>query len=165
MDLLQPNPGLQVWTALTFILLYIVLGKYVWKPLSAALNERERKIRESLDAADEAKKHADESLAKQEEILNQARQEAQGLIAQGKKTAEAVREELITKARSDADTLVDRAKKEIVQEREKALDDLRKLAVDLSITATQKVIGKALSDKDHEDLVGQSLQELGELKN
>ena len=165
MDLLNPNEGLMVWTAVTFFILYIILAKTAWNPLSTALNERERRIRESLEKAEDVQKQADESLAKQKEILDQARQEAQELLAKGKKTAESVRQELIEKAQKEADTLLDRAKKEITQEREKAVDELRTLAVDLSINATQKVIGKALSEKDHENLISQSLTELGENKN
>lgn len=163
MDLLSPNFGLMFWTSITFLLLYVILYRFAWGPLRAALDERERKIKESLDKAELAQAKADESLKKQEEIIRQAREEAQALIEKGKRTAEALREEIVSKARQEADTLLQRAKSEITLERQKAVDEIRRLAVELSIAATTKAIGKALTREDHEALILQSMQELGEM--
>lgn len=163
MDLLQPNTGLMFWTLVTFGLLYFFLYKLAWKPLSQALEKRENTIRDSLERAEQAQKKADESLKKYEALLNEARKEAQELIAKSKKTAENMREEAMSKAREDAEKLLERAKNEINVEREKAVDEVKKLAVELSIIATKKAIGKSLTEKDHHELIGQSLKEMGDL--
>ncbi|HHL71514.1 MAG TPA: ATP synthase F0 subunit B [Bacteroidetes bacterium] len=163
MELLTPNTGLMFWTVVTFLVLLLVLRKTAWGPLLRVLDEREQRIRESLEKAEIAQKQADEAISKQEELLAKAREEAQEIIARSKNMAEALKGDIVSKARAEADNLLDRAKREIALEREKAVDELRRLAVDLSITATKKVIGKALTEKDHEKIVSESLQEMGDL--
>lgn len=163
MDLLTPDTGLMFWTVITFAILYIVLGRFVWKPVGEVLDEREARLKDSLEKAETAQKNAEEALKKNEEMIAQARQEVQELIAKGKKTADSMREEIIANAKNEAATLIERAGKEIKLEQEKALDEIRKLAVELSISATTKVIGKVLSEKEHQQLVSQSFKDLGEL--
>lgn len=163
MDLLTPNTGLMFWTAITFFLLYAILYRFAWGPLREALDERERKIKESLEQAEIAQAKAEQSLQKQEEIIKKAREEAQALVEKSKKTAETMREEMIKKARQEADGLLERAKNDISLEREKAITEIKRLSVELSIAATTKAIGKALSPKDHEDLILQSMQEMGDV--
>ncbi|KAA3657275.1 MAG: ATP synthase F0 subunit B [Calditrichaeota bacterium] len=163
MDLLSPDTGLMFWTVITFAILYFVLGKFVWKPVGEVLDEREARLKDSLEKAEAAQKNADEALQKNEEMLAQARQEVQELIAKGKKTAESMREELVADAKNEATALIERARKEVKLEQDKALDEIRKLAVELSISATTKVIGKALSEKEHQQLVDKSFKDLGEL--
>jgi len=162
MNLLTPDAGTLFWTAMTFLLLLWALKRLAWAPLVRALDERENRIRESLDKAEKSQADAEQSLAKYQEMIESARQESQELIAKGKKTAETMREELIQKAHADAEALLERAKREISLEREKAVDELKKLAVDLSLAATKKAIGKALTPKDHEALVQQALKDMGE---
>lgn len=162
MNLLTPDTGTIFWTAVTFLLLLWALKRLAWAPLVDALDERENRIRESLEKAEQARVDAEKSLEKYQEMIDNARQESQELIAKGKKTAEAMREELIKKAHGEAESLLERAKREISLEREKAIDDLKKLAVDLSLAATEKAIGKALTPKDHEALIKQALKEMGE---
>lgn len=162
MDLLSPDTGTIFWTALTFLLLLLVLKKLAWKPLLTALNEREARIRESLQKAEEARKQAEKNMAEYQEMLEKARRESQELLERSRKTAEAMREEIIENAKAEADRLLERAKREIALEREKAIDEIKKLAVDLSLTATRKAIGKALTPKDHEVLVKEALKEIGD---
>ena len=162
MDLLTPNPGLMVWTTLTFFILYGVLYKFAWGPLTKALDERQKKIQESLEQADKAREQADESLQKYEEMMKEARQEAQELIDQSKQTADALRSDILKKAEADANAQLERAKKEIDLERDKAIAEIKVLAVELSMSATTKAIGKALDKKDHEKLITEALNEMGE---
>ena len=157
------NTGLMFWTAVTFLILYIILYRFAWGPLREALDEREKKIKESLEQAEIAQAKAAESLQKQEEVIAQARDEAQALIAKAKSTAESMREEIVRKARQEAEAQLERAKKEISVEREKAISEIKRLSIELSIAATTKAIGKALSPKDHEDLILQSMQEMGDV--
>lgn len=163
MNLLTPSSGTIFWTLVTFAVLLFVLRRMAWKPLVDALDERENRIREALNKADEAQKNANKALADNQAMLDKARQEAQELIVKGKKTADSMRDELIRNARSEADTLLERAKKEITLERAKAVDEIKKLAVELSMASTQKIIGKALSSKEHEELIRQSLKDMGEI--
>lgn len=163
MDLLTPNTGLMFWTTVTFLLLYVILYRFAWGPLREALDEREKKIKESLEQAELAQAKAEESLQRQEEVIIKAREEAQALIEKSKKAGETLRDDIVKKARDEAEKLLERAKSEITLEREKAVDQIKTLAVELSIAATTKAIGKALTPKDHEKLILQSMQEMGEV--
>ncbi len=162
MDLLSPETGTIFWTAVIFLFLLAVLGKMAWKPLLGALNEREQRIRESLEKAEEAQRQAEKNIAEYQAMLEKARAESQELIERSRKTAEAMREEIIQNAKNEADRLVERAKREISLEREKAVEELKKLAVDLSLLATKKAIGKALTPKDHQSLIQEALKEIGD---
>ena len=74
--LVQLDPGLYVWTILTFLLLFFLLAKFAWKPLLKALSEREEKIRSSLEKADEAQQKLERLSAEGEKIIGKARAEA-----------------------------------------------------------------------------------------
>lgn len=164
MELLTPSPGTIFWTFVTFVLLLLVLKKMAWKPILQALDEREKRIQNSLDQADGAKKEAEKLLSEQQNLLDAARKESQQIIAKSRKTAETAREEILKQAQSETDQLLQKAKREINLGRQKALEDIRNLAVELSLAATSKIIGKSLDKKKHIVLVDESIEQIGGLK-
>ncbi|MFQ5675577.1 MAG: F0F1 ATP synthase subunit B [bacterium] len=162
MDLLSPEPGTIFWTAATFILLLFILKKMAWGPILQALEEREKRIKESLEKADAAQKETEEALAKNQEIMDEAKKEAQELVAKSRKTAETAREEILQKAQTEASTILERAKREISLEREKAIEDIRKQTAEISVMIASKLIGKTLSKDDHKDVIDESLKKMVE---
>jgi len=160
MELLTPTVGTLFWTGLTFLLLLLVLKKMAWGPLLQMLDEREKKIKESLEKADQAQKETEAALAKNQEIMEQAKREAHELLSKSKKTAEATRDEIVKRAEAEADKMLDKAKREIDQEREKALEELRNGAAELSVMIASKLIGKTLSKEDHKDIIENSLRKM-----
>ncbi|RMD92931.1 MAG: ATP synthase F0 subunit B [Calditrichaeota bacterium] len=164
MNLMNPDPGTLFWTALTFILLMLVLKKIAWGPILQTLEERERRIKEALEKAEAAQKESEQAMEKQREILEAARKEAQEIIAKSRKTAETTKEEIIEKARAEANMLLERSKKEIALEREKAIEEIKKQAVELSIMMASKLIGKSLTKDDHLDLIEESLEKIAEVQ-
>tara|TARA_B100001179_G_scaffold91977_1_gene65193 strand:- start:1384 stop:1890 length:507 start_codon:yes stop_codon:yes gene_type:complete len=155
--LVQLDPGLYVWTILTFLLLFFLLTKFAWKPLLKALAEREEKIRSSLEKADEAQQKLERLGAEGEEIIGKARAEAQSIVSDGKKASEKVRGEIETKAKEKANTIVTQAEKQITAEKEKAISDIRSEVAALSIQIAEKLIRKNLSQKDNMALINESL--------
>ena len=155
--LVQLDPGLYVWTILTFLLLFFLLTKFAWKPLLKALSEREEKIRSSLEKADEAQQKLERLGAEGEEIIGKARAEAQSIVSDGKKASEKVRGEIETKAKEKANTIVTQAEKQITAEKEKAISDIRSEVAALSIQIAEKLIRKNLSQKDNMALINESL--------
>ena len=155
--LVQLDPGLYVWTILTFLLLFFLLTKFAWKPLLKALAEREEKIRSSLEKADEAQQKLERLGAEGEEIIGKARAEAQSIVSDGKKASEKVRGEIETKAKEKANTIVAQAEKQITAEKEKAISDIRSEVAALSIQIAEKLIRKNLSQKDNMALINESL--------
>jgi len=158
--MLELHSGLIFWTIVIFISLVLTLRKLAWKPILAALDERSRKIKDSLEKAEEAQKNAERIRGEYENMIAQARRESQDLIAKGRKTAEATGAEIIQKAQGEAELLIQRAKREISLEREKALEEIKRTAGDLSISVAAKIIGKSLNAKDHQELIRQALQEI-----
>ena len=163
MELMTPEGGTIFWTALTFLLLLFALTKVGWKPILNMLDEREKKINESLQLAEQAKIASQKTLAEQNQILETARREAQEILTRNRKAAEATKDEIIKKASAEAEQLIARARREIDLSRDKALEEIRDLAVELSMDATTKLVGKSLDAKDHQSLIKESLEKLGKL--
>ena len=161
--LVQLDPGLYVWTILTFLLLFFLLTKFAWKPLLKALAEREEKIRSSLEKADEAQQKLERLGAEGEEIIGKARAEAQSIVSDGKKASEKVRGEIETKAKEKANTIVAQAEKQITAEKEQAISDIRGEVAALSIQIAGKLIRKNLSKKDNMTLIKESLDKAGKV--
>jgi F-type H+-transporting ATPase subunit b len=163
MELMTPAGGTIFWTTLTFLLLLFVLTKVGWKPILSMLDEREKKINESLELAEQAKIASQKTLAEQTQILDAARKESQEIMARNRKAAETTKDEILKKANAEAEQLIAKAKREIDLSRDKAMEDIRDLAVELSMNATAKLIGKSLDAKDHQSLIDESLEKLGTL--
>src|SRR5262245_28191108 len=92
--LVQPDPGLYIWTILTFLVLLALLAKFAWRPLLDALESRQQAIRASLDDAKQAKVELERLQAESTKILQQARAEAEAIMSRTRSDADRFREEL-----------------------------------------------------------------------
>ncbi len=160
MELMTPQGGTIFWTAVTFIALLLMLWKVAWKPIIQGLAERETKIRESLEAADRANIKVQEALANQQQVIATAKKEALEIVEKNRKTAELVKDEIIQKANAEAAAMLANAKREIELSRDKAVEDIRNIAVELSMAATRQLIGKALDKSEHESLIQNSIKRM-----
>ncbi len=158
--LLQINPGLIIWTTITFLVLMWALKKLAWKPILSALESREERIRSALDEAEKNRQEAEKKLAEYEKMIEDAKRQSQEIVNKGRKTAEMLKEEVVQKANEEAARLLEKAKREISLEREKAIEDIRKLAVDLSVHAASKLIAKNLTGEDHKKIAEKYIQEM-----
>ncbi len=163
MNLLNPEPGTIFWTALTFIFLLFILKKMAWTPILQALDDREKRIKDSLDKADAAQKETELAMVKHQEIMESAKKEAQELLAKSRNTAETTKDEILQKARAEASNMLEKAKKEISLEKEKAVEEINKQTAELSIYIASKLIGKTLSQADHKDIIEDSLGKMVEV--
>lgn len=159
-NLLAVEPGLLFWSAVTFLILLWVLRKLAWKPILGMLEKRENTIRESLERAEEAQKKAEENLKTYEKMMNEAKKESQEILENGRKTAQTMREEILAKANEESSRMIERAKKEISMEREKAVDEIKSLAVELSLSAASKLVERSLKDQDHQRIVETYIKEM-----
>ena len=158
--LVQLDPGLFIWTILTFLVLLFLLAKFAWKPLLAALEERENKIKNSLEDAEKAKAELERINAKSEEIIAKARSEAQSIRVEAKAASERIKADLMAKAEEDSKKIRGEAEKQIRVEKDKAIDEIRQEVVDLSLAVAEKVIKKNLSKEDNQGLIEDSLKNL-----
>jgi F-type H+-transporting ATPase subunit b len=153
------HPGLMIWTIISFLIFLWILKKFAWTPILKALDERELGIKANIDAARVAREEAEAALAEYRKRLAEAQVEAQGVVAKARQDAERVREELIAKSKSEAENLVERARRQIEQESQAAINQIRSEVAVMTIIATEKVIGRALTPEDHKRLAMESLQE------
>lgn len=147
-SLVKLDPGLFVWTIITFLGLFIVLAKYAWKPLMKMLDDRENMIRSSLEDAKKAKLELEGLNQECEAITAKARSEAQSILADSKSAAEKVKEDTIAKAKEQAIKISDDAKKQIQIEKDKAIIDIKQEVVNLTLLVAEKLISKNLNDAD-----------------
>lgn len=152
-NLLSPNYGLMFWTLIIFVLLLIVLTKFAFPPIVAAVEERERKLQEAIDGARADREEAAAILAQQRRELEAARTEAQQFIADGRAAGEKMRTEMLAQTQVQQQEMLDRARREIDAERDRAIADLRREAVDLAIAGASKVIEKNLDDAANRRLI------------
>src|SRR5262245_56182030 len=131
--LVQPDPGLFIWTILTFIVLLALLAKFAWRPLLQALESRQAMIRQSLDDAQQAKRELEQLHHQSAQIIKEARAQADSIISQSRSDGDRLREELRQKARTEADGIVRNAERQIQLETGRALQQIRREAADLSI--------------------------------
>src|SRR5262245_31458768 len=158
--LVQPDPGLFIWTILTFLVLLGLLAKFAWKPLLAALEARQNDIRKSLDDAQKAKQELERLNQESTNILNKARVEADKIIVGSRADAERLREEMKQKARAEAEAVVKSAERQIQLETARALQQIRAEAVDLSVLIASKLIQKNITKEDNERLIEEALKQV-----
>ena len=158
--LVQLDPGLFIWTILTFVLLLVVLAKFAWKPLLTMLDERQKSIEDSLLSAEKARKELEGINEDSEAILAEARNKAQAIVSDAKSAAEKLKEDIVSKAKSEADGQLEKAKNQIDVEKDKALLEIRQEVVDLSIEVAEKIIKKAVSKEDNAKIIDESLTNL-----
>ena len=152
-DLLSPSYGLMVWTLVIFVVLLLVLTKFAFKPITAAVEAREQALQAAIDAARRDREEAALLLAEHRAALDASRAEGQKLIAEARLAAERVRTELVEQAHTEQARMLERARAEIDAERVKAIAELRREAVDLAILGASKVIGENLDRAANRKLV------------
>ncbi len=158
--LVQPDPGLFIWTIVTFLVLLVLLAKFAWRPLLEALDKRQESIRKSLDDAQRARVELEQIHQESKRILGLARTEAEAIVAATRADAERLREELKQKARAEAANLVKSAERQIEMETARALQQLRQEAVDLSVAIASKLIRKNITKEDNERLIDETIGQL-----
>ena len=117
MDLITPDVGLLFWTLVSFIILYIILRKFAWGPILAAVKEREESIKAALDAADNAKKEMENLKADNEKILNEAKTERETMLKEAREMKSKLMSDAENEAKAKAKTMVEAAKTAIQNEK------------------------------------------------
>jgi len=162
--LVQPDPGLFLWTIATFLVLLWLLAKFAWKPLLAMLAKREETIRKSLEDAEKARLDLESIKEKSDKILIEAHNAAQTIIANGKSNAEKMKDEILKNTKIKSDSILEKAKRQINSEKGQAISDIKTEVVSLSLEIASKLIKKNLSEKDHQAIIDDSLKEM-QVKN
>lgn len=154
------NPGLILWTIITFVAVLLILRYSAWKTLLGALTAREERIRTSLEQAEHAQREAQRLLEENRKQLAAAEEQAQRVMKQGRDMGERLKAEIVEKANTSARHLIDQAKDEISREKEKAMTQLREEVADLAVAAAGKIIEANLDAAKQRQLVDSAIRAL-----
>ena len=153
------NGPVLITQVVTFIILLVILRFVAYKPLMRMLDERSKRVRESMDQAESVKEqsaHAEEEVKKQ---LVEASREGQERIAKAVKAGEEMKQKAQEDAKQEAEVLINRARGEIQRERDEAISDVRREFADLTVLAAGKVIDRTLDKEKHRELIDKVLEE------
>jgi len=164
LEALGINLGLIVSQIVNFSLLAVLLYFVAYKPILRMLDERSARIKKGLEDADAASRRAAEMEQEFEQRMAEARKEGQEVIAQATRISEKARQDILDQARAEARAQIEKAKEEIARERELAMGELRQQVADLSLTISEKVIGRTLDEQGQRRLIAEFLEQTGELK-
>jgi F-type H+-transporting ATPase subunit b len=158
--LIKPGVGLMIWTLVVFFVTFLLLKRIAFPAISKALDSRQKSIEESIDTAERTRVEAEKLLAEYRERLKEARAQADEIVHRARQAAETHESESREQGQELIAEAQRRAEREIGAATERALSDLRREVADLTVTATEKVTRKSLSEADQRRLVDEALAEL-----
>lgn len=155
---------LLVAQVINVVILFGLLYLVAYKPIMKMLDERSRKIKESMEQTEYIKRKAEQAEVEARKRIEAAAAEGQELVTRAVKTGDEVRRGAQEQARREGEALIARARGEIQRERDEAITELRKEFADITIMAAERVIEKSLDKKAHRELINKVLDESATLK-
>ncbi len=158
--LIQVTPGLMIWTIVCFLIALFVLKRYAFGPIQTAIDKRRDQIAQSIAEADNARIEARELLEQHRALIGQAKSESAEILADARKVGDAQLARVKEEAEADRVRRLEETRKQIEAETSRALDQIRTEVADLTVDATQRVVGKVLDTADHRRLVDEAIADL-----
>ena len=159
-NFLVPNATLIV-EIIDFGVILFVLSKWVFPPITRAMQKRQEQIRSSLEAADQARAEAAQVAAQHETVLDQARAEARAIVARANRAGEQIKAEAQARGQQEYERIVASADTEITMARQRATDELTRQFADLVMSAAERVVGEELDRRRHEALIDDVIRSVG----
>ncbi|MEO5761408.1 MAG: F0F1 ATP synthase subunit B [Vicinamibacteria bacterium] len=159
------NWTLSLFTIVLFTLFVLVLSKFAWGPLLAAIDAREKSIRDAIEGSHKANADAQALLAQHKDLVRQIGAEREGIIKKAAMEAEVFKADLMAKARAEGDDIVRRAKEQITRETAVALAKLREEVADLAVLGASKIIASSMTPEAQKKLVSEFVDTMPKMKN
>ena len=156
---LIPDPGLFIWTLITFGIVLFILKWKAWGPLMSALEAREKRINDALSSADKAKEEAEKVSNEYDKMISKAQSESQEILSKSKEAGEKLKNEIEDRAKIRADELMEKTRKDIEAAKSKAIDEIKTASVDLAIQAASKVINKNMDNSTNREIAKATINE------
>ncbi|MEO8499246.1 MAG: F0F1 ATP synthase subunit B [Planctomycetota bacterium] len=156
----QFRSDLAIWTFVVFLCLLLILGKFAWGPVMNGLDQREQTIAAMIEEAKQGQEKAAEQLKQYEAKLAAAGEEAQKLVAQARKDAEAAKDRILAEAQVAADRQRQRAVEDIHVAKNVALQEITKTSVDLAVNLAGRIVRQQLKAEDHSQLIREAMDQL-----
>jgi len=161
MNLLSPDPGLVIWTGLTFILLLLILKKYAWRPILHAVKVREHTIKYALAAAEKARQEVENIEKLKKQTLEEAALERDKLITEARELKTRIIEDAKKDAHKEADKIIESTRIQLEKEKKEAVQKMRKQVAILSVDIAGKLLEQELkATKKQKDLIDRYLKEV-----
>jgi F-type H+-transporting ATPase subunit b len=155
--LLNPDTGLMVWTVVTFVLVVLVLGRFAWKPILGALEDRENKIREDLKSAEDSRAAAEKMRQDYEREMAAVEARTRELIGAAQKEAQRLREEMLKAAQDESAKLSEKTRQQLAEEQRKLVRELRAEVAAISVGAAEKLLRKSVDKSAQEKFVDEAM--------
>jgi len=158
--LLSFNTGFAIWVLISMAVFLWLMGKYAVPHIVKALDDREKRIKDSLESAENALARAEKISQENDKALRDAEVKAQQIRKQAIEEAELLRSERIEKAREEAAKVLQDAKNTIEQEKQRALIELRKEVAELAVKAASVIIESELDKEKNQKIVNNFINDL-----
>ena len=158
--LFSVDPGLMIWTIVTFLVVLVVLRMTAWKPLMSALEQRQQSIEGAIEKAQQVKTEAEALLAKYETMLESAKDESREILEEARRDGAKVQTEIRERAQREAEEFKDRAHREIELAKDGALGEIWDQAATLSTELASRILGRSLESSDQDRLVRELIGEM-----
>ena len=160
--LLRFEPGLMIWTVVTFVLTLLALRKIAWKPMLEALDDREKKIHDALTQAEKANKQAEEAIAQAKRDSSEGLRKSEQMVAKAKEEAEQLRAKMLEEAKAESKKTIEQGLRRIEAEQRSAMQELRRSTADLAIQAASKLVRSAMTPEEQRRLVDEFIAQTPE---
>ncbi|MCB1177147.1 MAG: F0F1 ATP synthase subunit B [Leptospiraceae bacterium] len=164
LNLLQVDPGLLIWTIITFLIVVLILKTFAWNPIIQALDARAEKIHGDIDRAEKLKAEAEATLNDYKAKVANANEEAIAIVNEAKSDATVLKNKMIQETNAEIQRIKDQSVKDIELSRLKALQDIQQNVVELSVSIASKILEKQLKAEDHANFVRAELENLKKVK-
>jgi F-type H+-transporting ATPase subunit b len=159
-DFMTPDGQVLLWAIVVFLVLLGALWKVAWGPVMHALEQREKNIQKTIDDAAQKFKDAEVRVAEYEKKIHTVKDEAAAIIAEAKRDVEALKEDILKQAKTEADKNIERAKRDIDLARVAAVAEMRDKMVQLTADVSARVIEREIKAEDHDRFVNDAVQQL-----
>jgi F-type H+-transporting ATPase subunit b len=161
MDLVSPNPGLILWTLVSFLILLFLLKKYAWKPILGAIHERERSIEDALNKAELAKEEMSRLSNENAQLLKEARAERDLMLKEAKELKDQIVNDAKTSAQIEGSKMIEKAQIEINNQKTAALAEVKSQVATLSLEIAEKLLRNRFEDQNkQQELVSDLLKKV-----
>lgn len=159
-DLIKVVPGLMIWTAITFAIVFFVLRKLAFGRIQGMIDARRDRIAEALDEADRARDEARTLLTENQRLIAEGKRQAEEILSEARRVGDAQRERTLEEAKADLERRLDENRKSIEAENQRLVEQIRREVVELTLLAAEKVTGKVLDAEDQRRLIDETVGEI-----
>lgn len=153
-----------ILTLISVFILYLILNKFLYTPVTEFIDKRESKIRGEIEESKLLKEEAIELKNNYEESISKLQEEGQEIIEGSRQRGNEIREDIINEAKEEAQEIVERGKQDIVRDQERAYKDMSKYTGEMAVLIASKIMEENITIDNQKDLIDKFIDEVGNSK-